>query len=127
VKNKKDKCLYDQLATEPDWNELFNILRDQYCYCKGEKLTADNDKWSAWSGEFNRYCNEFETEESYGDFSRLTQVWTIYTRLLALYSLHATATTSSGKNGKVAIRKVIKENRDVLKRQKDEFDRSLIW
>lgn len=122
---KEDKCLYDQLATEPSWNKLFNILRDQYRYCKEKKLTADNEKWSAWSGEFNRYCNELENEKSYGDFSRLTQIWATYTRLLALYSLHATAENSAGKNGKIAIRKVIKENRDVLKRQKDEFDRSL--
>lgn len=108
------------------WTELLAQLGAQYRHCKKNKLSADNEEWSEWSGEFNRHCNKKDVGKGYGGFSRITRIWTTYTRLLALYKLLSTASSEAGKSGRSAIKKIIMQNIKVLAGQKKEFKGSLL-
>lgn len=121
----KEDVTLEITAFPAEWPELLECLKARYLHCKSNKLTSDDDEWLLWSPSFNRHCNKKDADNSYGDFSRLFKIWATYNRLLALHKLLFETETEAGKNGRQAIKKIIKQNVDMLDGQRVEFERSL--
>lgn len=116
---KKDKCLYDILATEPSWADLHLMLVGRYKEAKARKARPTDEIWLLWSSEFNRYCRSIH-EEKYNEtpYTYLFAMWSTMTRTLEAATRLCKA---SGEVKRKKLKGLIDDNNKLYVLQKRKF------